>query len=380
MINKKILRTWVEIDKKALAHNYKMWRRFIGPKKKLLSVIKSNAYGHGLVDCAKIFSKLGTDWLGVDAIEEALVLRQAGIKKPILVLGYTCPANFALAVKDNITLTVSSPESLKELLSFDKKLSGSQVLKFQLKVNTGMNRQGFSVSVLSQVLEVSFRLKKIKLIGVYSHLASPCSKENEARTKNQIKLFKQAVEIIDKAGYGKIIKHLCATGTTTFFLDDSADMVRVGLGSYGLWPDESAKKHLSKKAKWFSLKPALTWKAVISEIHGAKKGEAVGYDFTHIFKKDSKLAICAVGYWHGYNRILSNRGYVMIKGRRAPLVGRVSMDMIIVDVTNIPQAKVGDEVVIMGPGISAYDFAKLSNTSPYEVITRINPDIPRLYI
>ena len=137
MVNKKTLRTWVEIDKKALVHNYKMWRRFIGPKKKLLSVIKSNAYGHGLVDCAKIFSKLGADWLGVDAIEEALVLRRAGIKKPILVLGHTRPANFKLAVEDNIVITISSPESLKEIVSLDKKLTGSQELRFHLKINTG---------------------------------------------------------------------------------------------------------------------------------------------------------------------------------------------------------------------------------------------------
>ena len=242
-----------------------------------------------------------------------------------------------------------------------------------------MNRQGFAVSDLPKVLKIVSSLKKVKLIGVYSHLASPCSKENETRTKSQVKLFKQAVQILEEASFNNLIRHLCATGATTFYLDDSLDMVRIGIGSYGLWPDEAAKKYLAKTAKWFSLKPALTWKAVVSEIHGAKKGEAVGYDFTHVFKKDSKLAICAVGYWHGYNRILSNRGYVMIKGKKAPLVGRVSMDMIIVDVTNIPQAKVGDEVIIMGPGISAYDFAKLSDTSPYEVITRINPDIPRLY-
>jgi len=380
MLDKKTLRTWVEIDTKALAHNYRMWRKLIGPKKKFLAVIKSNAYGHGLVDCAKIFSKLGADWLGVDAIEEAIVLREAGVKKPTLVLGYTCPANFGLAVRENIVITISSFESLNKLMALDKKLKPSQNLAFQLKVNTGMNRQGFELADLDLVIKSVKKLKKIKLTGVYSHLASPCAPKDEARTKKQISLFKQMVEKLELAGFKNLIKHLCATGGTSFFTDEVADLSRVGIGLYGLWPDMAAKKYLSQKAKWFSLKPALTWKAMVSETRLVKKGEAVGYNFTHVFKQDSRLAICAVGYWHGYNRILSNRGYVLVGGKKAPVVGRVCMDMIIVDITKVPKTKVGDEVVVMGSGISAYDFAELSQTSPYEVVTRINPDIPRLYL
>jgi len=380
MINRDTLRTWVEIDKKALAHNYRMWRKLIGPDKKFLAVIKSNAYGHGLVDCAKIFSQLGADWLGVDAIEEGIVLRQAGIKKPILVLGYTCPANFLLAIENNIVITISSFESLNKLIILDKKLKSKQALSFQLKVNTGMNRQGFAVSELDRVIKIISKLKKIKLVGVYSHLASPCDKNDEARTEQQISLFKQTLSILAVAGYRDLIRHLCATGGTSFFTDEVADLSRVGIGLYGLWPDMEAKKYLAKKEKWFSLKPALTWKAVVGEIREVKKGEAVGYNFTHVFKKDSRLAVCAVGYWHGYDRILSNRGYVMIKGKKAPVVGRVCMDMVIVDITQIPIVKVGDEIIMIGSGINAYDFAKLSYTSPYEVVTRINPDIPRLYV
>ncbi|MFA6253947.1 MAG: alanine racemase [Candidatus Paceibacterota bacterium] len=379
MIGKNTLRTWVEIDTKALAHNYQMWRRLIGPKRKFMAVIKSNAYGHGLVDCAKIFSRFGADWLGVDAIEEAITLRQAGIKKPTLVLGYTCPANFMLAVANNVVITISSFESLNKLVLLDKKLKDKK-LNFHLKVNTGMNRQGFSVAELDKVIKTVTRFKNIKLTGVYSHLASPCDKKDKVRTEKQISLFKRTTEILAGAGYINVIKHFCATGGTAFFASESTDLVRVGLGLYGFWPDMVAQKYLAQKAKWFSLKPALTWKAVISETRLVKKGEAVGYNFTHVFKKDSRLAICAVGYWHGYGRVLSNRGYVVIKGKKVPVVGRVCMDMIIVDVSQVSKVRVGDEVIVMGPGVTAYDFAKLSETSPYEVITRINPDIPRLYI
>ncbi|MCX6713532.1 MAG: alanine racemase [Candidatus Vogelbacteria bacterium] len=379
MIDKKTLRTWVEIGQSALAHNYRLWRKLIGPTKKLLAVVKSNAYGHGLVGCAKIFSKLGADWLGVDSVEEATALRQAGIKKPILILGYTRPVNFQLAIDYRATITVSSFESLNKLAILDKKLKNKKS-DFQLKIDTGMHRQGFLIEDLPEVIKIIRAFKNFKLIGIYSHLADASGANNRAKTKKQIAKFSEACAIFAQAGFANLLKHLSATGGTALALGEQTNMVRVGIGLYGIWPDEATKKYLAKNAKWFSLKPALTWKTIISEIKIIKRGEGVGYGFTKVLNKDSRLAICPVGYWHGYRWSLSNRGYVVIAGQRAPIVGRVSMDMIIIDITQIAKAKIGDEVTLLESGIDVYQFSKLAGSFPYEAVTVINPEIPRLYI
>ena len=379
MADKKTLRTWVEIDQLALAHNYRQWRKLIGSTKKFLAVVKSNAYGHGLVGCAQLFSKLGVDWLGVDSIEEAMALRQDGIKKPILILGYVRPVNFQLAIDHRATITISSFESLKKLAVLDKKLKNKK-LDFQLKIDTGMHRQGFLVEDLPEVIKIIRAFKNFKLVGIYSHLADASGASNQARTKKQITKFSEACGIFEKAGFTNLLKHLSATGGTALALGDQTNLVRVGIGLYGIWPDEATRKYLAKKAKWFSLKPALTWKTIISEIKIIKRGEGVGYGFTKILNKDSRLAICPVGYWHGYRWSLSGRGQVVVVGQSAPIVGRVSMDMIIIDIAKIAKAKIGDEVTLLGLGIDVYQFAKLARSFPYEAVTVINPEIPRLYI
>ena len=157
-------------------------------------------------------------------------------------------------------------------------------------------------------------------------------------------------------------------------------MARIGIGLYGIWPDQESKNYLSKKAKWFSLKPALVWKTIISEIKLIKKGEGVGYCFTKKLKKDSSLAICPVGYGHGYRWSLSNCGYVIVSGQKAPIIGRVSMSMIIIDVSNIHNAKIGAEVTLLDCGIDVYKLSQLAKSFPYETITAINPEIHRLYV
>ena len=370
------LRTWIEVDTKALARNYRAFRKLIGPKVKLMSVVKSNAYGHGLIDFSKLMVELGVDWLGVDSIVEAVALRRAGIKKNILVLGYTRPINFPLALQHHIVVTISSLESLQKLLEM------SRPPQLQLKIDTGMHRQGFILSDLAKALDLlgqpQARLVRSQIVGVYSHLAAASSQVHASATNHQLSTFEKALEMLEQAGFSResLIKHLAATGGVIAYSKARYDLVRVGLGMYGLWPSLEWKQKFESKIK---LGSALTWETIISEIKILDSGGGVGYNFIEQVKSRTKLAVCPIGYWHGYPRILSSLGEVLVRKVRAKVVGRVSMDMIVIDVTFVRGIKVGDVVTLIGEKIPAERLATFAHTSPYEIITRLNPLIQKFY-
>jgi len=374
-INHKNLRTWIEVDTSALEHNYKIFRQLAG-KQRLMAVIKSNAYGHGLVGCGKFFNKIGADWFGVDSAPEALTLRRERISKPILVLGYTLPANLEVMASHEVRVTVSTFETLNDIKNKKKILSAEgRKLIVHVKIDTGMHRQGFLLEQVSEVIKILKQMPYVKVEGVYTHLAEPASKKFDAKTKKQFDIFDEAVSLFEQAGFD-LIKHTLATPGALAFPNQKYDMVRIGLGLYGVWPNKEIIKRCSKT----KLKPALIWKTVISEIKDVKAGEAVGYGFTETLTKKTKLAICPVGYWHGYPRALSSVGQVLIGDKKARIVGRVSMDMIIVDVSRIASAKVGTEVTLLDSHVLATDMAEATNTIGYEIVTRINPLIERFYI
>lgn len=369
------LRTWIEIDKEAIKHNYNFFRSLIKPEIKLLAVVKSNAYGHDLVKYGSFLAELGADWLGVDAIEEAIALRAAGIKLPILVLGYTLPLFYPLAAHEKVTLTLSGWKALRDIEAMGEKIEG---LEMHLKVDTGLHRQGFAVEELEKVTSKVKELKGLKITGFYSHLGAPTEAKWRAETEKQFERFEEAKKVLASVGLENLLAHICATGGTLFYPEKAGEMARVGMGLYGHWPSVEAGERLEKEGK--KLWPALIWKTLISEIKEMKKGERVGYGFSEELGKDSKIAICPVGYWHGYPRALSGKGEVVIKGKRAKVLGRVTMDMIVVDVTEIDDLKEGDEVTLIGEGISAEELAEKIDTSPYEFLTRLNSQIPRIYI
>ncbi len=386
MRSKNNLRTWIEVDTKALARNYRAFRKLlarpkglgIGPKIKLMSVVKSNAYGHGLIDFSKQIVKLGVDWLGVDSIVEAVALRRAGIKIPILVLGYTQPINFSVAAKNNIVVTISSLDSLTSLLKMSKPP------QFHLKLDTGMHRQGFILADFDAAISLLTKpayLKKVKanLLGVYSHLATASSEELANSVAEQVKEFEKFLDKLEQAGIPRnvLAKHLSATGGVIGYPETRYDLVRVGLGLYGLWPSAEWRKRFENKIK---LEPILSWKTIIGEVKTLPDGGAVGYDFTERVEAGTKLAVCPIGYWHGFPRILSSIGEVVVRGKRTKVLGRVSMDMIVIDVTRVPGVEVGDIVTLIGETIPAEFFAARAQTSPYEIITRLNPLIQKFYI
>ncbi|TSC67067.1 MAG: alanine racemase [Parcubacteria group bacterium Gr01-1014_73] len=365
------LRTWIEVDCLAIEKNYKLFRSLIVPKTKLLAVVKSNAYGHGLVDFTKELERLGVDWFGVDSIVEGLALRREGIKTPILVLGYTLPDKFKEAAAHNISLTVSSFETLKVL----QKSHFSKPLKIHIKVDTGMHRQGFLLKDLPKVLK-----SKVKPEGLYTHFAMAKNPAFPEYTKKQIAEFEKWRTAFKKIGLSPVC-HAAATAGTMIFPEAHFDMVRIGIGLYGLWPAKEIELYFASR---LTLTPVLSWKTIISEIKKLPKGAKIGYDCVETLQKDSRVAICPIGYWHGYPRALSGIGFVLIHGRRAKILGRVSMDMIAVDVSDITAAKVSDEVVLIGPQekekITVNELANLSDTSHYEFVTRLNPLIKRIYL
>ncbi len=367
------LRTWIEIDKKAIAHNYRVFRKLISKKTKMLSVVKSSAYGHSIVDFAREQERLGTDFLGVDSVTEALALRREGIKKPILVLGYTLPEMMKEAAQKNISLAISNFESLATAIKTGVKI------KVHIKVDTGMNRHGFFEADIKNVLDDLKYNKNIIVEGLFTHFSSAKDATHRTYTESQIKKFKVWQNAFYDAGYRPIC-HAAATSGLLLFKEAHFDMIRVGIGLYGIWPSDEAQEFLKNK---ITLKPVLSWKTIVAEVKKIPKGSRVGYEGTHTVKKDTLMAVLPIGYWHGFPRVLSNLGYVLIQGKKAKIIGRACMDIIMVDVTDIKKVKVGEEVTIIGKSqnkeIKADNISKLIDGSTYELLTRINPLIKRIY-
>ncbi len=370
------VRTWIEVDHGAIKKNYETFRSIIPGTCKLMSVVKSNAYGHGLVDFSREIVALGADWFGVDSVIEALTLRKEGIKIPILVLGYTLPSKFEEAIVYDISLTISSQNSLDIL----EKSSLGKRLKVHIKVDTGMHRQGFLEHEIDQVIEwLKEHKDKVELEGLYTHFAAAKDPAFLKDTKDQLAIFGRWTTAFHTAGLQPLV-HAAATGGALLFPEAHFDMVRIGIGLHGLWPAQEIRR---AKEQEFELVPTLTWKTLIGEIKSIPKGDRVGYNFTETLMQDSTIAICPIGYWHGYPTALSSIAEVLIRGKRARILGRVSMDMIVVDVSAIPDVEVEDEVVLIGQDgedrVSTEELASLAHMVNYEFVTRINPLIKKIY-
>jgi alanine racemase len=367
-------RTWVEISRQAVEANYSTFRGLISEKTALMAVVKSNAYGHGLTEYTRELEKLGVDWFGVDSTVEAMVLRREGITKPILALGYTLPDKFADVAKLGIHMSVSTFEQLDEI----KKARLDTKLHIHIKVDTGMHRQGFVEKDKEQLFRVLAGMEDIvEVAGLFTHFAAAKDPHGPDETKDQIKEFETWQKAFFDTGFSPLC-HAGATSGAILYPDAHYDLVRVGIGMYGLWPAQAVKDHAHEN---IVLTPALSWKTIASEVKELSKGSWVGYDFTEEVVRDSKIAICPVGYWHGYDRAFSSNAHVLVQGKRAKIVGRVSMGMIVIDVTDIEEVQVGDVVTLLGGDrdgeVSAEELARLAGTINYEIVTSINPRIKR---
>lgn len=377
---RKGLRTWIEVDKGAIKHNYAVFRGLIPKSTKLLGVVKSNAYGHNLSEFALELEKIGIDYLAVDSVVEGITLRKEGVKIPILVLGYTLPEMIEKAVDNNLEITVSSFDYFTQI----KNLNLNKPVRIHIKVDTGMHRHGFQEGDVSKVLAEIRKLNNrprhlVTIVGLFTHFADAKNPAFPKNTKKQIEIFKKWDEAFKKAGF-EVIRHAGATSGALLFPESHFDLVRIGIGLYGIWPSPETEAFMKNKIK---LVPALSWKTIVGEIKNVKAGEKIGYDFTERLEKNTKIAILPIGYWHGLPRALSSVGFVVIRGQRCKILGRVCMDIIMIDVTDVKNPKVGDEVTIIGQDgkneISAESIANLLDASVYELVTRINPLIKRIY-
>lgn len=368
------LRIWIEIDRKAIKHNYGVFRGLIDKGTKMLGVVKSNAYGHNLTEFAKELEKLGVDYLAVDSAVEGLALRREGIKTPILILGHTLPEMFVKAIENNLEVAVSNFETLAELRKIKNKV------KIHVKVDTGMSRHGFVEADIKKVLAEIKRNNNITVTGLFTHFAMAKNPSFPTYTNLQIEKFNKWRDAFKQVGY-KPICHAGATSGTLIFKESHFDMVRVGIGLYGIWPSRESEAFYKDK---INLQPVLSWRTLIAEIKKIPKGTKIGYDCTEVLGRDSVVAVCPVGYWHGLPRALSSIGHVIVNGKKCKILGRVCMDIIMIDVTGAGKLKVGDEVTIIGcdgkPEISVDNIATLLDMSSYELVTRINPLIKRIYL
>ena len=389
------VRTWIEINLKELSHNVGEFLRIIPKRTQFMAVVKSNAYGHGLVQVAKQLAELGIRnkelgggihnskfaihnsmlWFGVDSIVEGLRLRREGIKNPTLVLGATLPARLSDARESAIILTISNFDALRALSHL------KEPPDFHIKIDTGMHRQGFLSKDILALLKM-LKHSHLNPAGIYTHFAAAKDVAYPTYTKMQLAEFEKAVAAFHRAGFKNIVRHATASGGTLLFPETHLDMVRIGMGMYGYWPSEESR--IKNQESRFLLKPVLIWKTVITEIKEIPAGSAVGYDLTERVSRKTKIAVLPIGYWHGYDRGLSSVGEVLIRGKRVKVLGRVSMDMTVIDVTDVPWVKDGDEVVLIGKqkkdAIWADEVALKLGTTQYEVLTRINPLIRRIAV
>lgn len=369
--------SWVEIDKKALIHNLKSFRKLVGKEVVLAPTVKANAYGHGLIDCAKVFEKNGADYLCVNALFEAKVLRKAGVKLPLLIIGYT-PLSDLDKLPVNTEPTVYNIETLKNLKKCGKKTG------IHLKIETGNHRQGIRLDQLSEFTALLKRAKNITLKGVSTHFANLEDRVHHEYALRQLKEFRKAIRLLESEGQAPHYRHCANTAATLLMPEAHFNFVRLGIGAYGLWPSDKTFQAAERAGIQMELKPALSWKTVVAQIKEVKKGALVGYGCSYKMPHSGRIAVLPIGYYDGYTRLLSNKGEVLIRGKKAPVIGRVCMNMIMVDVTHITDAELEDEVVLIGRQknemMTAETLATLSQTINYEVTTRINERLIRQLI
>lgn len=369
--DKRPFKTWVEISEKALIYNLAFFKKRVGAKTKILCVLKSNAYGHGLKEVAKILKdEKNAEWFGVDNLKEALVLKNLGIKKPILILGYTRFTDLRKTIQNAFSFVVYNKETLLKIISLKLK----KPAKLHLKIETGLNRQGIEKKNLLKFLQLIRKHgDRLILEGVYTHLADPDDREFSLR---QIADFEKVVHEAKKFLDSDFITHCVATAGAFCFGNLGFDAVRIGIGLYGLWPSDKIQNKF--------LKPVLTWKSLVSQVKVINKGESVGYGRTWFSKKETRIAVIPVGYADGFARSLSNIGRVLINGVSCPVLGRVMMNMIVVDITNVRNIKPEDEVVLIGKDgreyVGADEIAKKLSTINHEVLVGINQTLPRVII
>jgi alanine racemase len=371
--------TCVEIDRTALLANVHTCRQFIGPRCQLLAMVKGNAYGHGLRETTQVLLDAGVEMLGVEAVGEAMALRMDGITCPLLLVGPLPPANVPLLRTHQLTPLLMSTDQVQMVGEFTRQAAWG--LDVHLKFDTGMHRQGIMREELSMLLNVLAKYPALRVSGVGTHLARADEAEQPEWTRHQLEQFHDIIATLAAAGIRPRIRHAANSAAALLWPETHLDMVRLGIALYGFWPGPAVQRASAGK---LTLRPVMAWKTRVAAVKEVGCGCHVGYNGSYVTTRASRLAVLPLGYYDGYGRSLSNRGQVLVHGQRAPVCGRVSMNLMSVDVTDIPAVRPGDDVVLIGPqgtsAIAAEEMAAWLGTIHYEVTSRINPLIPRIIV
>lgn len=366
--------TWAEVDLSAIAHNVRLFRS-LAPRARVMAVVKADAYGHGAVPVARSALGAGAEWLGVARVHEGKALRRAGVTAPILLLGWTGPSEVRAAVEWDLDLTVFAPDHLPPVVAASRELGKRAAV--HVKVDTGMGRIGWrDLEEAARWIAAIRDLPEIEVRGVFTHFAA-ADADDPGHARDQWERFDRWVRDLEKQGLRPPIVHAANTAAVVRMPEAHYDLVRVGIGLYGYLPNESWYSHVP-------VRRALTWKSRLVYVKWVEKGATISYGCTYTAPGKRKIGTVAVGYADGFRRGLSNRGYVLVRGRRAPVVGRVCMDQTMVDLTDIPGADTGDEAVLLGDQggdrCTADDHARWVDTISYEILCGIGKRVPRMYL
>ena len=375
--------TWAEVSLATLRQNFRTVQKHVGAKVTVCAVVKADAYGHGAVECSRALEAEGARWLGVTSLDEAIPLRESGIRSSLLLMTGFWRGEETEIVRLRLTPTVWEPWHIESLEAAASALGVAQH-PVHLKVDTGMGRLGVVVDQLPGVLTALKAAKHLALDGLSTHLAD--SEIMDAPSvAAQERNFDTALRMVRQAGLEPVFVHMANTGAVISRRETWNTMVRPGVALYGYYlPFQRAGREVSGGTLRLPVKPILTWKTRILSLRDFAANHALGYGGTYVTKAPAHVAVLPVGYADGYNRQLSNRGRVIVREHYAPIVGRISMDLTLVDVTGIPGVAVGDEVILLGVGeglsVDALEHAELANSTPYEILCNISKRVPRRYV
>ncbi len=361
----------VEVNSSALTGNMKELRRLLAPSTRLMAVVKANAYGHGLLIAARAFLQGGAQVLGVHSWNEADLLRQGDIEAPVVILGPTTQTEMVKAAEAGVEITLASVAALENAVAACGEIKES--ISVHIKVETGVNRQGFVEEEVSQLADSLKSHSCLEVVGLSSHFADIEDSTNHDFALAQMQRFEKFRKLLMAEGLEFPNIHMTCSAATLLFPEVHGTLARVGISAYGIWPSKETLVSFRQSGQpKIDLQPALTWKCKISQVREVAAGETVGYGRSWKAMADSRIAILPVGYSDGLPRSLGGRSHVLVKGYRAPLVGRICMNLCMVDVTHVPEVEAGEQAVLLGRQgdevITAEMMAADLGTIAYEVV------------
>jgi alanine racemase len=368
---------WVELDRSAPEHNLRELRKGAAPGVKFCAVVKSNAYGHGAAEVAGLLPS--ADWFAVNSLEEGLELRGLGVARPVVVLGHVPLDRLADAVAARLSLTVYNTQTIERLAALPPSLGQCAV---HVKVETGTGRQGVLAEDLEGFLGKAGAVPNLRIEGLSTHFANIEDTLNHGYAQGQLDAFAAALATVDRCVGRPPVVHTACTAASILFPKTHFTMLRVGIGLYGLWPSrETYLSALQGSSPVPELRPVLTWKTRVVQIKSLPEGSFVGYGCSYRTTRRTLVGVLPVGYADGYDRALGNRAHVLVKGRRAAVLGRICMNLTMVDLTDIPGVALEEETVLLGSmgdeRVSAETMGEWAGTINYEVVARISPLLPR---